>query len=353
LTSPHDDLPPAFPEWLKRRIPLLRAEETNVLFQIFRRRRELYPPSGVARILDLLPACTVVCWAAMFLVVVLPHIGDQFSSADSSYYFFVLVAFQIIARRFNQIGARNDFALPTKVSEVFAIKRWRVLAARDLYLTGIQGRDVFEAVFLEAISVRWKAMVFVSLVYSCIPFLLIYPRNNFGNPLLFVVACVTALWAGYCFWRFTMAMLQGRIATNELEKRLNWWGDDLVEEKLISSATGWLGRLGVFFACLIGIIFLFGMAERFNSIITYPTLNGFNPGASMRVFLAENVHLANAIFATLEIGMACFAIEVLMRDPLDKSIMESFSKSDLTFKSQSRRVICEDTDGSRARLREK
>jgi hypothetical protein len=348
LTSPHDDLPPAFPEWLKRRIPLLRAEETNVLFQIFRRRRELYPPSGLARILDLLPTCSVILWAVMFLAVVLPHIGDQFGSANISYYFFLLVAFLIIARRFNQFGARSDFALPTRVSEVFDFKRWRMLAARDLYLTGIQGRDVFEAVFLEAVSLRWKAAVFVSLVYSCIPFLLIYPRNNFGNPLLFVVACVTTLWAGYCFWRFTMAMLQGSIATKELEKRLIWWGDDLVEEKLISSATGKFGRLGVYFACLIGILFLIGIGEQFDSIITSPTLNGFNPGTSMQVFLADNIHLANAIFATLEIGIACFVIEVLMRDSLANSITENFSKANLPFKSHARRVLCEDSNDTRA-----
>jgi len=199
LTSPHDDLPPAFPEWLKRRIPLLRAEETNVLLQTLRRRRELYPPSGLARFAGHANAVRGILWGLSIPLL----LGTVLAGGKFTRCVFLIVSISLVVQSipaaFGRFGKRDGAALPMTVSEVCGVFRSSRQAGLDLWLTGIRGRDVKEAIYLEAMSAAWKPTSIFSANVAFGPFYLIYPRESFGNPLLFVVACLTTSWLGTVF----------------------------------------------------------------------------------------------------------------------------------------------------------
>jgi hypothetical protein len=265
----------------------------------------------------------------------------------------ISLAMQTISAAFTHFGKRDGAALPLKVSEVFGLYRSSKQAALDLWMTGIRGRDVLEAIYLEAISAAWKPTLIFSAILAFGPFYLIYPRENFGNPVMFAVACLTTFWAGYGFWRLSMTEFHFGGLRGGLNARLIVWKGDAWEEQLVPIVGRFFYAAAVLLIGGVGISFLTEFNDHYSAVLAYPNISGYQPSPELRAMMAENLHLSKAIFASIEIGLICWIVELLRRPVANDSIAAAIRTADAPFELYARRVICEDTDGSRARLREK
>ncbi len=351
-TDLHDDLPPAFPEWLKRRIPLLRAEETNVLFQIFRRRRELYPPSGVAKYVRHVYTLRTIFWGLSIPLLVFAFIVPAPYSRYALIAWFTLLTIVILTGILARVGTRNDSALPTTVTEVFGQHSIAKQAALDLWMTGFRGGDVLQAIYLEAVGARWKATLVASVILSFSPYALIYPRDGFGNPFMFVFAIFATSGAGYSFWRMTMVESHSATVRRDLESRISLWRNAPWDEQLFTKVVGIGMSIGLIVVSVLGMYFLLWLNELVSVSLTYPTFFDYDL-RQVRPFLAENEHLSRAILVSLEVGLLCWIVAIVRRSFVSDSIAAAFRNADAPFELYATRVICKDTTSTPARLGEK
>jgi hypothetical protein len=142
---PEDDLPPAFGRLARWLDPVLAAEDTNIYFKLFRqrrcRRRGLKPPpSGNSLSRDVVLA--IVFFTALVTLVMVLNFGWIGLAIPPA------VVALVWFGRATSAGATDH--LPLRLGDVFAPGGTARLAATDLYLSGMTGREAVEAVYLES-----------------------------------------------------------------------------------------------------------------------------------------------------------------------------------------------------------
>jgi hypothetical protein len=157
--------PPAFPEWLKRMFPTLRAEETNMLFQAFRERRlrtrggwlkRRIPSASMRVAVGLVIAAGVVVlgwWAlsTMSRIKLMILLGPM-----------MMIGGVLDMLRRSQLNRPDRATMPMYLHEVFGVRTFASDAAIDVYMTGASARDVIEAIYLELYSQSWRTLIAIA-----------------------------------------------------------------------------------------------------------------------------------------------------------------------------------------------
>lgn len=147
---------PLFPDWLRRLDPLLAAEDTNPLFEAIRlheRRRRWELAAGAEQVGELAARIGMLATRLVAVVVLLV----------------VTVATVGLTRRWLLQIAR-DLArphrlaaslVPARVDRIFGGNCFTEKVAVDLWLTGLTGREVLEALYLERRSEWVRTLVVI------------------------------------------------------------------------------------------------------------------------------------------------------------------------------------------------
>ena len=243
------DLPAAFPEWLKRRYPTLRAEETNVLFQAFRRRRVIYHPSLRARLRNSFdPRVWGVAGsiAAVVITVVLSpflfgRAGIVVVTLFSVLFWPLVIGVGVLMFSMRNARRKKGDApfLPARLGSVFGEDGYQLHAAIDVWMTGCTGREVAEAIFLENYERWFRGFAYAAFGLVLVPsaMVLYFARKDCGWPewLVPVFGCASA----WSLWSLMLAQLHDVQGTRQLEKRYSYWKS----RSAIAGAIGEFGRL--------------------------------------------------------------------------------------------------------------
>ncbi len=248
-----EDPPPAFPEWMKRHFPALRAEETNALFQAFRRRRLLYRPGWRARLRSRLHPGTLgllipvlVCAIALPLLAMLTSIGTGAAETGIAGTLSCLLAIGVGVATVHLRNARRkqggDSYLPERVGEVFGVGGYRAQAAVDIWMCGFTGRDVAEAIFLENFERSWRTIPWLIAGFFGPPVavIILLARDRMDAASWTVLVSLAAA-VGSMWWAL-LAQLHDHQGTRELERRYAFWRSRSALEGALSEFGRQLGE---------------------------------------------------------------------------------------------------------------
>jgi hypothetical protein len=217
--------PPAFPEWLKRMFPTLRAEETNMLFQAFRERRLRRRGGWVA---SWLPSNSGQTWLTVIIAAsVFTYAWSLSNPVSITYAIYVLVIASVVGRswdwvRVHRFGQTPSSTLPYNVHEVFGRQASADSAAVDLWLAGTNPRDIIEAMYLELYAERWRAVTVGFLVM--VVAISIYLCEDAGPPAFWLVLpAISIALAGFYCWKFALLRLHHHVFRSILDKGLLRW----------------------------------------------------------------------------------------------------------------------------------
>lgn len=133
-----------FPDWLRRLDPLLAAEDTNPLFEAVRRhelrRRRRFAP-GAEQIGEITWFVGVQLGRLMLTVVLLVLTVVTVGLTRRW--------LQQVARELNKPHRLAASLVPARVDRIFGGHRFAEQVAVDLWLAGLTGREVLEALYLE------------------------------------------------------------------------------------------------------------------------------------------------------------------------------------------------------------
>lgn len=214
---------PAFPKWLKEMDPVLQAEETNAVFQAFRARRLDYGGGGWRSLFrrraraNMSPAL-IAMWIGLLAVVFVGCLISPFVAALAAVF---LVPF--IQQKSTRQRIIGEF-LPKRVSQVFSEKGFFESAAIDLWLTGVKGSEVAEAIYLEKREVNFGSSVLALLVLWLVG---IVGYGMFGSPLSMHGIGLSITFTGFMVSLFLLVMVGSieNISGYQLEDRLEYWKD--------------------------------------------------------------------------------------------------------------------------------
>lgn len=228
------DLPPAFPGWLKRRFPALRGEETNALYQAFRRRRCLYRPGFRARLralIHLRGIVFVVQVAAIFALLVLAPLlflfraGGLATGLLAILFWPIVIGTAILGMVLRNPRTRHgDLAyLPTRVGEVFGDSGYRLQGAIDIWMCGFTGRDVAEAIFLENFERAWKPTIAaILLTFGLVGAVTVGEFRHAMDASSWSVLISAGAAAATMIWAI-LPQLHDIQGTRQLERRYAFW----------------------------------------------------------------------------------------------------------------------------------
>ncbi len=211
-----------FPAWMRRFDPMLAAEETNCLYHLFRMRDREHPttewrwnPFRVElRTFFKALAAMVILTTSIVLAVTL------------SCFFLSIAAILLPILRYG--GARrplDDGRLPRHASEVFSPNGYRRQSALDLWMTGLPGSEVVEAIYLERMYRVRKLLTFGPPVIAAVLWMVYVLRagiEGFGSMLVTLTLPFAAMG-----WRRLLYILRVRqMAVSDLRiLQLAWRGE--------------------------------------------------------------------------------------------------------------------------------
>ncbi len=308
------DLPPAFPEWLKRWYPTLRAEETNTLFQAFRRRRILYHPSIRARLRN---SFDPKVWgvvgsivAVIITVVLSPFLfgraGIFVVSIFSILFWPLIIGIGVLMFTLRNARRKKGDApfLPARIGAVFGEDGFQLHAATDVWMTGCTGREVAEAIFLENYERWYRSTGYVCLVAVLFPsaVVLYFARADCGWPewLVPLFGCASAV----SLWTLMLAQLHDLQGTRQLEKRYSFWKS----KTAIEGAIGEFGRLvGENFIQSVVSAAIMACFLAVGGLCIYFVVDDFSPlrGTWLRAFLVGHPGASIFILGFVLFGAFC------------------------------------------------
>lgn len=201
-SAPEVAEPPIFPRWMRAVDPVLEAEHDNALFEAFRLRRRVYKPRLRDRLRN---RATWLRWggvAGALLAVAALVVATLWLTQGAAIVLlvlFVAVASGLAIRRPNRTTL-----MPRRLAEVFSRGGIAIFAARDIYLMGVGGQKLAEAMYMELRERQVRLVQIVTVVLLVgIPFgswvsgqVFGYPYSFIGLPGLAVLACsLFFLWA--------------------------------------------------------------------------------------------------------------------------------------------------------------
>lgn len=230
----------AFPEWLRRLDPMLNAEDSNAVFEAFRRRRKVHARGRFLTSLKYSFAGASVQQLALYGVVIVASVV-AFAFLGCCAIPIVAVALTIIGRSF-QRGRVQKGVMPRRLEQVFSVSGFMETQAIDLWLSGATGRDVLEALYLERRERNWLAtilvMVLLGMVAVGIYLYLAKPWHIVGAMVVLSIVWIT--------YELTWMLLVGGMGTlheNVLKNRVVSWGSaSLVADTVLEilKRLGWI-----------------------------------------------------------------------------------------------------------------
>jgi len=226
--------------------PLLAAEDSNPLYEAFRRRRRLYrrPWWNSLRPSSWAGTRWLRAPAAVFLFALL-----IFSGVGC---ILLLVAAPVfaIARQRIQRRVRAARGLPKTLNSVFSFRGVHADAATDIWMTGCSGRTVAEALYLEAVERDWKVqacypvLIGVVLVVVCSA---VYPVFSSGG-LILLAANAAFTWQMILL--VTVGVRHHAIIRSVHDRLTAWEAEDFVR----SSAVEGVKSAGVMVVIIMAIL---------------------------------------------------------------------------------------------------
>lgn len=274
MSDPASQPRPAFPQWLRELDPLLEAEDTNPIYEAFRRRRTVHARARIGTWLRPAQWTTAVFYGAIVLLSILLVVWLMQLIGCCAIPIGFLPGL-LVARRLQRHRIAGTH-LPRYLSDVYSKGGYVEHAAIDLWMSGLRGRDAVEAIYLETRERRWKWVLAVVAFAAAAYIGTFFLRAGLLRPVAYVHAAAVLYFA----WEIAMALMIFGIRTTTLlqvESRLATWNEsaDFVEAAGTAFVramilTGWLIVLLILLYVLL--LFAFFVAAVFWAVMpdTYP-----------------------------------------------------------------------------------
>jgi hypothetical protein len=328
----------AFPRWLKRLDPFLENESDNAIYQAFRLRRVEHSRSAGRRLFllfreaDFLTQLGITIGSVLLLIAVL-RIAGGFGVT-------LLVIIGSIAGRFLRKKRVQSSLLPRYAQEVFGKMGFHEQAAVDLWMTGLTGRELLTAFYLENRERGWKTipagMILVLALALGLYGYFGHPATAHGITLL-VSMCVL----GGALIPTLETYVIGSTLRYQILDRIEAWQP---RAKIISI----LQVLSKFFMLMITALFLALLIPALAGWIFPPLLRALK-GSSLALFREIGFHfphycISGILLATA--GMMLATLPSYLRRALRK-LVEGLGNADWAYNSFMSCVVLSDPDGTR------
>ncbi len=332
------ECPAAFPGWLKRMVPPLEAEETNHLYEAFRRRRMIHrirrrfwleriqvagfplgrligPVLFVGLILLTLiyvrsPAALILFLPAFVLLRIVQRVARMFMKESTPAF---------LHKTFRGDGVAPNLAL-------------------DLYQAGARGRDVAEGIFLELFERYWPGVLINLLILVAVgTFLLFMFQPEWNTAVIFAVLAFLFLLGEMAasLWISLMA----RVTVRNLRDRLDFWGAETFSDRVLAVSR----RVGVGILGVVGMIF--GSWFLVAGIIVLATTQQRARQTEADNFFLENLISLSTALVLIAVGVALHLFRRKIRERNIKKYERTLDLADGAFDSYMRRKVLNDWEG--------
>lgn len=307
-----------FPVWQRRLDPFLEAAETNLPYQLFRMRRREH---GGPRFLSFAtyPLMSLFKWMATGVIFAAGLALAFFYSC----FFLVLPLMTLPFIRFVSSGKRlSGASMPRSVGAVFSRHGYHEQAAIDLWMAGVSGRDVAEAIYMEQMGrARWFLMLAYVPLWTAVWLVYILRVGIEGyGPMMATIGLPFFAWH---LFGTLYSVLMRRHGVVEMRERLNTWRGEmpnpgilLVDAILTLIALALLVAFAVFPAALL----LSGPSQGAGTFAGFCFLLGGLGLAASKHYLHDFVldHVQRHL-AAADRAFAIFMGATVVRDDLGKA----------------------------------
>lgn len=328
----------AFPRWLKRLDPFLENESDNAIYQAFRLRRVEHTRSAGRRLLllirqaDFLTHLGVSIGFILLLIIALRK-GGGFGV-------WLLVIVGSIVGRFLRKKRVQSSLLPRYAQEVFGKMGFHEQATMDLWMTGMTGRELLTAFYLENRERYWKSIP-IGMILALALALGLY--GYFGHPAtahgitLLVSMCVL----GGALIPTLETYVIGSTLRYQILDRIEVWQP---RAKIISI----LQVLSKFFVLMITALFLALLIPALAAWI-FPSLVRALRGSSLTLFREIGFHFSHYCIAGILLATAGVMLATLpsYRRRALRKLVEGLGNADWAYNTFMSCVVLSDPDGAR------
>lgn len=248
-----EDIPPAFPPWMRAWDPHLAGEDENATFIAFRRRRKLYPPPLGGRIWRAMrsPLIELGFNSAVLALVLAAALFMPMTALIP------LLGIAIVASVLSNYIAKPTYdpnALPDRLSGVLAEGPPHRQAVADVFLSGASNRELCMALYLEERDAAWRQHTAAGVI-GCGILVLVF--SLFGEPFsgpgfAFLCGLAALCWKG--LEAASVAQL-GRFGRRTLRTLARQW-DSRSGLNFITREVVWIVRTDLIIGFLAGVMML-------------------------------------------------------------------------------------------------
>ncbi len=250
--KPPRDTPPPFPTWQTDFDRLAESASQCPVYLLFRERRLRLP---WWRRLPVPDNGAAMLYLVLSLLLAAAMIGLTVSLGDPTFLFFLMVGLRVLAWLWPRTRIDNQ-RMPRALGDVFRARSVHVNAARDLWMAGIPGSEVHQALAIErlAVGLRWFhglfALVVLGLVY-------LHLRQGVPQPY-YILMYVPFAWFLYEAWLMGYVYTWWRTVMDEGRLVLRGWRGERARESVYTDMVRTFGTDALTFLALLPLSCCFG-----------------------------------------------------------------------------------------------